>query len=78
MSSINHVGLEELEIGDVSMATFEFAHVLDFIELKQDEWRIAVALCVDESEHIVTLFPAIFACEPPRECELKVLFYWSL
>ena len=48
MGPENHLGLEKFKVGDVSVPTFELAHVLDLAELEHHERSIAVALSMDE------------------------------
>ena len=64
MSAIDHVRLEQLQVGDVSVAALKFAHVLDLLELMHDEGCLSIAFGVDEGENIVAFFPAILAGEP--------------
>jgi hypothetical protein len=64
VSAVDHVRLEELEVRNICVATFELAHVLDLLKFRHDEGSITVALGVDESKHIVALFPAVLASKP--------------
>ena len=63
---VDHVGLEELEEGGVGVAAFEFANVFNVLEFLGDEGAVWVTFAVDEGEHGMAVFPAIFAREPAR------------
>lgn len=64
MSSVDHVGLQQFEVGDIGVAAFELAHFLDFLQLAQDERRVVITVGVHESENVVAVFPAVFAGQP--------------
>ena len=61
---VDHVWLEEFEERNVGVLAFEFAHGLYILELLDDERAVRVAFSVDEGEHGMAVFPAIFAREP--------------
>ena len=61
---VDHVWLEEFEERGVGVLAFEFAHVFDVLVFLQDERAVGVSLAVDEGEHGVAVFPAVFAREP--------------
>jgi hypothetical protein len=64
MRAVDHLRLEQLKVCYVGISAFKFTHLLDLVELKQHEWRIAIALCVDKSQHAVAFFPAVIARQP--------------
>lgn len=66
MGSVDHVGLQEFEVGDVGVAALELAHLLDFLQFAQDEGRVDVAFAVDEGEDVVAVFPAVLSGQPTR------------
>ena len=57
---------EQLEVRYISVATLEFAHVLDFLKLFENEMSVTVAFGMDKSEHAMALLPAVFASQPSR------------
>ena len=61
---VDHVWLEELEERSVGVVAFEFAHSFYILEFLDNKRAVRVAFSVDEGEHGVTVFPAIFPCEP--------------
>ena len=62
VQTVDHVGLEELEVVDISILALEFAHVLNLLKLDLNKSVIAVTLAVDECENIVAVLPAILTC----------------
>lgn len=73
--SIDHLGLEEFEVAHICVASLEFDHIADLLQLEVDKWCISVALGVDQSKHIVAVFPPIFLCEPSLQ---SVSFFFSI
>lgn len=64
--TVEHLGLEKVEVGDVGVAALKFAHVLDILKLVRDKRVVGVALAVNEGENSVAILPAVFAGEPAR------------
>ena len=64
VGTVDHVGLEEVKVGDVLVAGFKSAHLLDVAQLQGDQLAVGVALSVDQSENAVAFFPAVVAGEP--------------
>ena len=64
MCSVDHVGFEQLEIGDISVVTLKFAHLLDVLVFKQNKGVVGVAVTVDERKNGVAVFPTVFAGKP--------------
>lgn len=64
MSAVDHAGLEQLEVGDISVLALKLAHLLDVLVLLHDERRGIVALAVDQGENRQAFFPAVLAREP--------------
>ena len=60
----DHVGLKELEEGDVAVSALEFAHLLNLFEFLQNEGAIGVAFAVDECQDVMAVLPSILASEP--------------
>ncbi len=71
MSAVDHVRFEQLEVGHIGIATFEFAHILDLLEFLHHEWRFSVPFSVDEGEDIVAVFPTVLAGEPSKQVSLS-------
>lgn len=65
MCPVDHLWLEQFEVRDVGIVSFELAHVLDLVQFKQDERRIAVAFGVNASQDVVTFFPSVLTSQPP-------------
>ena len=66
VGSVDHVGLEKLEVGNVGVAALELAHILDLFEFAEDEGIVLVAFGVDKSENLMRLLPAVTAGQPTR------------
>lgn len=64
--AVDHVWLEELEVCNISIIAFELAHLADVSQLSHDKGSIAVPMAVNESEHVMSFLPTIFAGEPTR------------
>lgn len=64
VGSPDHVGLDELEEGDVGVVALEFAHVFDVLEFADHEGAVGVAFAVDKSQHGVAFVPAVLPSEP--------------
>jgi hypothetical protein len=82
MRAVDHMRLEELEVANISIATFELAHITDFLELMHHIRSLSVALGVYESEDVVALFPSVLAGEPSKSVRLmlvrkSVLLTWG-
>ena len=48
------------------MLGLKLAHLLNVVELEEDEGTIRVALAVDQSEHLVSFLPAVLPSQPAR------------
>ena len=66
MSPVDHVGFEQLEVGDIGIVALELAHVLDVLELSGNEGAVRIAFTVDEGQNGMAIFPAVFASQPSR------------
>lgn len=64
MGTVDHVGLEELEIGDISISSFKLADIPDLLQLSLDKGRVWVTVAVDQSENSVALLPPVLTGEP--------------
>ena len=64
MGSVDHVGFNELEIRNIGVIAFEFAHVFDFFEFADYEWVGPIALGMYESYDPFGFLPAVFLGEP--------------
>jgi hypothetical protein len=62
VGTIDHVRLEQLEIGNVSIVPFKLAHLLDFLEFELDKGIVRIAFTMNQREHSVTVFPAVLSC----------------
>jgi hypothetical protein len=67
VSAVDHVRLEELQVRNIVIATFELAHVLDLLKFGHDEGSITIAFGMDKSKHIVAFFPPVFASKPSAD-----------
>lgn len=63
---VDHVWFEELQERSVGVVAFKFAHAFYAFKLMDDKRAVGVAFSVDEGEHGVAVFPAIFSSEPAR------------
>ena len=57
---VDHVWLAEFKEGSVGVVAFKSANAFDILEFWDDEGAIPIAFSVDEGEHSMTVFPAIF------------------
>ena len=44
---VDHLGLEQLKVADISVSSLELDHVSDFLQLVVDEWGVSVTFGVD-------------------------------
>lgn len=63
---MDHVGLEQVKVGDIGMLALKLAHVLDVLQLVGNKGVVRISLAVDESEHSMAVLPAVLAGEPTR------------
>lgn len=63
---MDHVGLEQIKVGDIGMRTLKLAHVLDVLQLVGNKGVVGISLAMDESEHGTAVLPAVLAGEPTR------------
>lgn len=61
MGSVDHMRLEEFQIRDVSVASLELDHLLNFSELSLRERTIGITMTMNQYENLLTILPAIFA-----------------
>ena len=64
MGPVDHFWFEELQERSVGVVAFELAHVFYILEVLDDERAVRVAFPVDEGEHGMAVFPAIFPGQP--------------
>ena len=64
--TVNHVGLEEIQVCNVGVSALKLAHVLDILEFVRDEGMVRITLAVDEGENGLAIFPSVLAGEPTR------------
>ena len=61
---IDHLGTEQVDVGDVLVLAFKLAHVADILQLDGDKGGIHIALGMDVGQNLLTFLPAIPLCEP--------------
>ncbi len=49
MEPVDHVWLDQLEVGYILITCLELDKFADFLELLQDKWGISITLGMDES-----------------------------
>ena len=50
--AIEHLGLEELEVGDIGVFAFKFTHVLDLAKFLENKGGVEITFCVDEGQDL--------------------------
>jgi hypothetical protein len=63
MCAVDHVWLEEFKEGNIRVASFEFAHIPDILELLQDEWSTTITFGMHQSQDSVALFPPVLTTQ---------------
>ena len=76
MCTVDHIGLEKIQVCDICITAFLLNRRLDLAEFELNNRSVAVALGVYQSENIMCLFPAIVLGKPSGGLLLLVLL-WS-
>ena len=63
-SAVDHVWFEEIEVGDILVATLKLTHFLDVLQFVRNKRAVTVSFPVDKRQDIVAFFPAVFTCQP--------------
>lgn len=63
-SSVEHVWLEKIKIGNISVTAFKLAHLLDIFKFEGHEGAIPITFSVDESQNIMAVLPSVLSCKP--------------
>lgn len=64
--AVDHIGLEQIQVGNIGMLTLKLAHVLDVLQLVGNKGVVRISLAVNESKHGTAVLPAVLTGEPTR------------
>ena len=62
MGTIDHVRLEQLEIGNVGVVALKLAHFLDLPQFKLDKRIVRIAFTMNQGEDGMAIFPPVLSC----------------
>jgi hypothetical protein len=62
MGTIDHVRLEQLEIGNVGVVALKLAHFLDLLQFKLDKRIVRIAFTMNQGEDGMAIFPPVLSC----------------
>lgn len=65
-STVEHLGLEQLQVRNVGVLALELAHLANLLHLSHDEGAVGVTVTVDQSQNRLTFLPAVLAGQPTR------------
>lgn len=65
-STVKHLRLEKVQVGDVGVLALQLALITDILKLEGNEGVATVTLAVDKGQNIVSLLPAVSTSEPAR------------
>lgn len=66
MNAVEHVGLEQLHEGNVSVLAFKLDHLTNLVQLKLHEGTVRVTLAVNQGKNSLCLLPSVVTGEPTR------------
>lgn len=62
--SVNHIGLEQLHIGNVGVGSLELNDFSNFSQFLSNEWGVGVTAAMDKRQDLMSFLPSVFSSEP--------------
>lgn len=69
--TVEHLRLEQVQVGNIGVAALKLAHVLDVLQFVGDKRVVRITLAVHEGQHGTAVLPAVLAGEPTRRLGQK-------